>query len=117
GASQVAGRLGNVNSQFALPFYNAYLGSACDWSNKCNAHKPDGVNVDGYNSCTDAGGNTFTNTLTVWRDPNVYPVFDANYVYSFRSVGGSTGLAMAVKYGNYTNVNPLIQWGYMGGNK
>src|SRR6185312_13671787 len=53
GASLVAGRLGTANAQSAAPFYNAYLGSSCDWSNRCNAHKPDGVTVDGYNSCTD----------------------------------------------------------------
>ena len=117
GGSLVAGRMGTTNAQSAAPFYNSYLGSSCDASIKCNAHKPDGVNIDGYNSCADNGGNAFSNTLTVWRDPTVLPVFDANYVYSVRTATGSAGLAMTVQNGNYSNGNPLIQWRYRGTNK
>jgi len=96
---------------------NAYLGSSCDWSNLCSAHKPDGVNIDGYTNCKDDGGNTFTNTLTVFRDPTVRPVFDPSYVYSIRGETGSAGLAMTVQYGNYSNGTPLIQWQVTGSNK
>jgi hypothetical protein len=47
----------------------------------------------------------------------VAPQFDSNYVYTFRPMTGSNGLAMTVQYGNYSNGTPLIQWRFAGGNK
>jgi hypothetical protein len=97
----VAGRLGDVNTQGAPPYYNAYLGSSCGASARCKAHLgQDGVTPDGYTSWTDNGGNTFTNLVTVWRDPNAPMTFDSSYVYSLRSMIGSTGLTMNVAGGN-----------------
>jgi hypothetical protein len=118
GGSIVAGRIGDVNTQYTPPFYNAYLGSTCAQQPHCAAHiGQDGVTADGYTSCTDAGGNKFTNTVTTWRDLNGAMQFDANYIYTMRSMIGSMGLTVAPTGGNFNNGTVVHQFRYVGTNK
>lgn len=112
----VAGRVGDSNSHVPAPYYNAYLGQSCDSAARCVAHKS-GATTDGYTSCTDQYGNTFNNLVTIWRDPNATLTFDAGYVYSLRAVAGSTGTAVSVTGGNYSNGTPVENARYVATNK
>ncbi len=117
GGSIVAGRIGDVNTQNTPPFYNAYLGSSCAWGNHCAAHMGNATTADGYTSCTDMSGNKFTNTVTTWRDLNGAMQFDANYIYTMRSMLGSAGLTVSPTGGSYSNGTVVHQYRYVGTNK
>ena len=87
----VPGRVGDLNQVGSAPYYDVTGGgTTCAGSLKCTAHTTNGV-IDGYSDCQDGVGGRFTNTLTVWRDPNAAFTMDTSYIYSLRGNNGSKG--------------------------
>lgn len=115
-AGVVAGRIGST--QAGAPYMNPF-GANVKCSNGQTAAGPTSYGMsapDGYKQAC-AGGYCFQNgePITVWRNPNYTPVFDAVYRYGLSPMNSGKSLDVCNGNANTTNGTCVQQYSTWGG--
>jgi len=118
----VAGRLGakQANAPYKNPYGDGALcqnaGAVGQFSNGTTGSCPSGSNSNPQAGCPDgykalnAAGSVWQNGITVWRNNNYRPVFDAGYIYRIAPVNTNNAMSVDVYGAHTTNGSVIQQW-------
>jgi hypothetical protein len=110
-AGVVAGRLGA--GQSGMPYMNPFGNGVLCKNAGAVAQYTYGVNgqtdPDGYKAIYTNGGVAWNDAITVWRNNNYAPVFDASYAYRLSPMS-ATGKSIDVAYASQNNGTAVQQY-------